>query len=108
MLLSLFSVYIINYEIIYSEQIPEPHPDKGTLMDLIVSLAMTALTFIVGLIFAIFPNKVLKAAARGAKSYMPEEGLTSDPTYSFTFRAFGVSAIILSLYMLYQILTFTG
>lgn len=77
-------------------------------MDLIVSLAMTALTFIIGLLFVIFPNKVLKAAARGAKSYMPEEALTSDPTYSFMFRAFGVSAILLSLYMLYQLLGYKG
>jgi len=108
LLLSLFPVYIINYEIIYSEQIPVSHPDKGTLMDLIVSLAMTALTFIIGLICVIFPNTILKVAARGSKSYMPEEGLTSDPTYSLMFRAFGVSAIILSLYMLYQILGYRG
>lgn len=76
-------------------------------MDLIVSLVMTVLVFIIGLVFVLFPNKILKAAARGAKSYMPEEGLTSDPTYSFMFRAFGVSAILLSLYMLYQIVDFS-
>ena len=75
-------------------------------MDLIVSLAMTVLTFIIGLIFTIFPDKILRIAARGSKSYMPEDRLTSDPVYTAMFRAFGIASIGLSLYMLYQILQY--
>ena len=77
-------------------------------MDLIVSLVLTVLTLIVGVIFVIFPDKVLRVAARGSRSYMPEEVLTSDPVFSPMFRAFGIAAIALGLYMVYQILTFNG
>ena len=73
-------------------------------MDVAVSLAFAALTFIIGVGFAVFPDKVLKAAARGSRSYMAEEVLTSDPVFSLMFRAFGIAAIALSLYMLYQLL----
>ncbi len=73
-------------------------------MDLIVSLVLTVLTLIIGVIFVIFPDRILRIAARGSRSYMPEEGLTSDPVFSLMFRAFGIAAIALSLYMLYQLL----
>jgi hypothetical protein len=73
-------------------------------MELALALALSLLVLIIGAVFVVFPDRILRIAARGSKSYMPEDGLTSDPVYSLMFRAFGIAAIGLGLYMVYQLL----
>lgn len=75
-------------------------------MDKALALVLSAIVLCVGVFFSVFPDRILKAAARGSRSYMPEEGLTSDPAFSWMLRVFGIAAIGLSVYMLYQIVQY--
>jgi len=77
-------------------------------MELALGLALSLLVLIIGAVFVVFPDRILRIAARGSKSYMPEDVLNSDPAFTAMFRAFGIAAIGLGLYMLYQIFQYYG
>lgn len=72
-------------------------------MDILVSLIVVSLALIIGLVFAIFPGWWLRIVCRCARSYMNED-LSSDPYYLLAFRFYGIAAVGLGLYALYQVL----
>jgi len=73
-------------------------------MDLYISLAIALLVLTLGVLCAIFPKRVVQLVCRHASAYMKED-LTTDPTYIFMFRFYGIAAAGLGLYALYQVLT---
>jgi hypothetical protein len=72
-------------------------------MDIIVSLGICAVVLILGGIFALFPEWGMRVVCRCARSYMKED-LSSDPVYVMGFRFYGLAALALGLYALYQVL----
>ncbi len=72
-------------------------------MNILVSLILSAAVVILGLTFALFPKWGLKVICRCAQTYMMED-LTSDPSYVIGIRFYGIAAVALGLYALYQII----
>lgn len=72
-------------------------------MNILVSLILSAGVVILGLTFALFPKWGLKVICRCAKSYMTED-LSSDPSYVIGIRFYGIAAVVLGLYALYQVI----
>ena len=72
-------------------------------MNIVVSLVVVLLVLVVGLAFALFPRWWMRVVSRSARSYMKED-LSSDPTYVIAFRIYGIAAVGLGLYALYQVL----
>ena len=72
-------------------------------MNIAVSLIVVLIVLVVGLLFAFFPRWGMRVVSRCARSYMNED-LSSDPVYVLAFRFYGVAAIGLGLYALYQVL----
>ena len=74
-------------------------------MDVAISLIICALVFIVGLLFALFPRWGMKLVCRCASSYMFED-LSSDELYVMSFRMYGIAAMGLGAYALFQVVQF--
>jgi hypothetical protein len=72
-------------------------------MNIIVSLVVVLLVLVSGLVFALFPRWGMKVISRGARSYMNED-LSADPTLVLLFRFYGIAAVGLGLYALYQVI----
>ena len=72
-------------------------------MNIAVSLVVVLMVQFFGLVFAIFPRWGMRLVCRSASSYMKED-LSSDPVYVLAFRFYGIAAVGLGLYALYQIL----
>lgn len=72
-------------------------------MNIAVSLIVVLIVLVVGLLFAFFPRWGMRVVSRCARSYMNED-LSSDPVYVLAFRFYGIAAIGLGLYALYQVL----
>jgi len=73
-------------------------------LNFIIPLVISLFVLIVGVFFAIFPKWVIRVASKTASAYMNED-LTSDVTYIYMFRFYGVAAAGLGLYALYQVIT---
>ena len=74
----------------------------NTPMNLLISLIVVAIVLGLGLVFALFPRWGVRVVCRCARSYMNED-LSSDPVYVLSFRFYGIAAIGLGFYALYQI-----
>jgi uncharacterized membrane protein YedE/YeeE len=74
-------------------------------MNVAVSLIICAIIFILGLIFALFPRWWMKMVCHNASSYMKED-LASDPLYVMSFRVYGIAAMCLAVYILFQVIEF--
>ena len=72
-------------------------------MNIAVSLIVVLLVLVIGLVFALFPKWGMRVISRGARSYMNED-LLLDPAYVLAFRFYGIAAVGLGLYALYQVL----
>ena len=72
-------------------------------MNIAVSLVVVLIVLFFGLVFALFPRWGMKMVCRSARSYMNED-LSSDPVYVLAFRFYGIAAVGLGLYALYQVL----
>ena len=72
-------------------------------MDVVVSLVLSSLVFLVGLFFALWPRWGMKVVCRCARSYMAED-LTRDAAQVLAFRFYGGAAAVLGIYALYQVL----
>ncbi len=72
-------------------------------MNIAVSLVVVLMVLFFGLVFAMFPRWGMRLVCRCAGSYMKED-LSSDPVYVLAFRFYGIAAVGLGLYALYQIL----
>jgi hypothetical protein len=70
-----------------------------------VSLIICAIVLISGLIFALFPRWCLRVVSRGARSYMSED-LSADPVQVLAFRFYGIAAMGLGVYALFQVVQF--
>ncbi len=75
-----------------------------TDLNFIIPLIISLLVLILGVFFALFPKWVVRLACKNASAYMKED-LTSDITYIYMFRFYGVAGAGLGLYMLYQVLS---
>ncbi len=73
-------------------------------MDFYIPLIIALLALTLGVVCAVFPRWVLQIVCRHASAYMKED-LTTDPTFIFMFRFYGIAASGLGLYALYQVLT---
>ncbi|UCG39034.1 MAG: hypothetical protein JSV00_02010 [bacterium] len=73
------------------------------LTERIVPLAVSAIVFGIGIVFALFPRWGMGLVSRCARSYMRAD-LASDPLYVLSFRFYGVAAAGLGLYALWQVL----
>ncbi len=73
------------------------------LMNIAVSLAVALLVLVIGLTFALFPRWWMRVVYRSSRSYMKED-MFSDSTPMLAFRFYGITAIGLGLYVLYQVL----
>jgi len=73
------------------------------LMNIAVSLIVVLLVLVVGLAFALFPRWWMRIISRSSRSYMKED-LFADPAYVLAFRFYGIAAVVLGLYALYQVL----
>lgn len=74
--------------------------DLNFIIPLIISLSV----LFMGVFCVIFPKWLVRLACKTASEYMKED-LTSDITYIYMFRFYGVAGAGLGLYMLYQVLT---
>jgi len=72
-------------------------------MNIAVSLIVVLVVLIVGLVFALFPRWGMRIVCRSASAYMIE-ALSSDPVHLLAFRFYGLAAVGLGLYALYQVL----
>ncbi|MDF1525079.1 MAG: hypothetical protein RRA15_09890 [bacterium] len=72
-------------------------------MNVLISLVVVITVLVVGLVFTLFPQWGMRVVCRCARSYMNED-LSSDPVYVLAFRFYGMAAVGLSLYALYQVL----
>lgn len=72
-------------------------------MNITVPLFVVFLVLVLGLLFALFPRWGMRAVCRCARSYMRED-LSSDPVHVMAFRFYGLAAVGLGLYALYQII----
>jgi hypothetical protein len=70
-----------------------------------VSLVICAIVLISGLIFTLFPRWGMKLVCRCARSYMSED-LSSDELYVMSFRIYGIAAMGLGFYALFQVVQF--
>ena len=70
-----------------------------------VSLVICAIALISGLFFALFPRWGMKLVCRCARSYMFED-LSSDELYVMSFRIYGIAAMGLGVYALFQVVQF--
>jgi hypothetical protein len=75
-----------------------------TDLNFIIPLIISLFVVILGIFCAIFPRWVIRVACRTASAYMNED-LTSDITYIYMFRFYGVAAAGLGLYALYQVIS---
>jgi uncharacterized membrane protein SpoIIM required for sporulation len=75
-------------------------------MNIAMSLVICSLALIIGFIFALFPRWCLRVVSRGASSYMSED-LSADPVQVLVFRFYGIAAVGLSAYALYQVVLFS-
>jgi len=75
-------------------------------MNVAVSLIICMAVILIGLLFALFPRWWMRVVSRGARSYMSED-LSSDPTHVMAFRFYGLAAVGLGLYALFQVVQFT-
>ena len=74
-------------------------------MNIAMSLIICAIVLIVGLVFALFPRWGMRVVSRCASSYMGED-LSGDPTQVMAFRFYGIAAVGLGAYALYQVIQF--
>ncbi len=74
------------------------------VMDFYIPLIIALLALVIGGVFALLPKMVIRIVCQHASAYMKED-LTTDPTYIFMFRFYGIAAAGLGLYALYQVLT---
>jgi amino acid permease len=72
-------------------------------MNIAVPLVVVFMVLLFGLVFALFPRWGMKLVCRSASSYMKED-LSSDPVYVLAFRFYGIAAVGVGLYALYQVL----
>jgi hypothetical protein len=72
-------------------------------MDIAMSLVICSIVLIIGFVFALFPRWCLRMFSRSARSYMSED-LSADPVQVLAFRFYGVAAVGLGVYVLYQVL----
>jgi len=72
-------------------------------MNIAVSLVVVLLVLVLGLVFTLFPRWGMRMVCRCARSYMNED-LSSDPSYVLAFRFYGIAAVGLGFYALYQVL----
>jgi len=73
-------------------------------MDFYVPLGIALLVTGIGVFCALFPRVVVRMVCRHASSYMKED-LSVEPVYVYMFRFYGLAAVGLGLYALYQVLT---
>jgi hypothetical protein len=71
-------------------------------MDILAPLTVVGIVLIVGIVFALFPRWGIRAICRCARSYM-EEDLSGDPAQVMAVRFYGLAAVGLGLYALYQV-----
>ena len=74
-------------------------------MNVAVSLIICMAVIVIGLLFALFPRWWMRVVSRGARSYMSED-LSSDPTQVMAFRFYGIVAVGLGLYALFQVVQY--
>jgi hypothetical protein len=74
-------------------------------MNIAVSLVICSLVLITGFVFALFPRWCLRVVSRGARSYMSED-LSADPVQVLAFRFYGIAAMGLGVYALFQVVQF--
>jgi amino acid permease len=72
-------------------------------MNIAGSLVVVLMVLFFGLVFAMFPRWGMRLVCRSASSYMKED-LSSDPVYVVAFRFYGIAAVGMGLYALYQVL----
>ncbi|MEE8319283.1 MAG: hypothetical protein V3R44_01180 [bacterium] len=73
-------------------------------MDFYIPLIIALLALAIGSVFALLPKMVIRIICQDASAYMNED-LTTDPTYIFMLRFYGIAAAGFGLYALNQILT---
>jgi hypothetical protein len=71
-------------------------------MDTLIPLVVSLTVAVIGLVFALFPRWIIQMVHRHASSYLKED-LSGDPTYIYMFRFFGIAAVLLGLYALWQV-----
>ena len=76
-------------------------------MNIAMSLIICSIVLIIGFIFALFPRWCLRMVSRSASSYMSED-LSADPAQVLAFRFYGIAAVGLGAYALYQVLQAMG
>ena len=72
-------------------------------MNIIVPLVLVSIVLFLGIVFALFPRWWMRVLCRCARTYMAED-LSADPTYVLAFRFYGLAAVGLAGYALFQIL----
>ncbi len=73
-------------------------------LNFIIPLIISLFALILGVFCAIFPKWVIRVVCRTASEYMNED-LSSDITYIYMFRFYGMAVAGLGLYALYQMVS---
>jgi hypothetical protein len=76
-------------------------------MNIAMSLFICSIILIIGFVFALFPRWCLRMVSRSASSYMSGD-LSADPVQVLAFRFYGIAALGLGVYALYQVLQAMG
>ena len=72
-------------------------------MDTLVSVTISVLVLLLGLLIMLFPRVTLRVICRCARSYLKDD-LSTDPYHIWSIRFYGLAAAGLGAYALYQVL----